>query len=137
MSPEIRKLVKERAQHLCEYCLALAHFSFHPFSIDHIVPLSQKGTDDPENLALSCQHCNNCKYSKSSFTDPLTGKIAPLFHPRKDTWVKHFVWNENATIIIGISPVGRATVACLKMNRQEAVNLREALRQFGVHPPTT
>lgn len=135
MTPEIRKLVKERANYLCEYCLALSKFSFHPFPIDHIIPVSQNGTDDPENLAYSCQHCNNCKYNRSKYADPLTRKIAPLYNPRLDTWLKHFVWNEDETIIIGITSVGRATVACLKMNRHEAVNLREALRQFGVHPP--
>ena len=135
MRTEIRKLVKERANHLCEYCLALSHFSFHPFSVDHIIPLSQNGTDELNNLALACQHCNNCKYNKSRCTDHLTGNIVPLFHPRLENWADHFRWNEDYTKIIGITSVGRATVYCLKMNRQAAVNLREALRQFGVHPP--
>ncbi|MFN7116348.1 MAG: HNH endonuclease [Saprospiraceae bacterium] len=135
MTQEIRKLVKERANYLCEYCLALSTFSFHPFPIDHIIPLSQNGTSDPDNLALACQHCNNCKYNKSADLDPLTGKVNPLFNPRLESWSDHFTWNEDFTLIIGTSAVGRTTVNCLKMNRQEAVNLRKALHHFGVHPP--
>jgi HNH endonuclease len=133
---EIRKTVKERANFVCEYCLALSQFSFHPFPVDHIIPLSKGGTNDLDNLALSCQHCNNCKYNKAEAIDPLTGNPAQLFNPRKDDWSKHFIWNDDYTFIIGITPVGRATVACLKMNREEARNLRAALYEFGVHPPT-
>lgn len=135
MTSETRNLIRERANHLCEYCQALSKFSFHSFSIDHIIPLSQNGTDDLNNLALACQHCNNCKYNKSTFTDPLTGNLTQLFNPRSDLWLEHLVWNEDFSVIVGTTPIGRATVACLKMNREEAVNLRKALRQFGVHPP--
>ena len=58
-----------------------------------------------------------------------------LYHPRQDKWEEHFVWNEDKTIILGISPIGRGTISCLKINREEAVNLRKALKMFGVHPP--
>jgi len=30
-------------------------------TIDHIVPQSRGGTDDPSNLALACVKCNNVK----------------------------------------------------------------------------
>ncbi len=33
------------------------------FSVEHITPKSSGGTDDPENLAMSCQGCNNRKYT--------------------------------------------------------------------------
>jgi hypothetical protein len=45
------------------------------------------------------------------------------------------MWNVNKTTIIGISPIGRATVYCLKVNRSEAINLRKVLAAYGVHPP--
>jgi hypothetical protein len=106
-----------------------------PFPIDHIIPLSQNGTDNLDNLALACQHCNNCKYNKSVCADPLRGNVVSLFNPRLASWSDHFRWNEDYTMIIGTSATGRATVNCLKMNRQEAVNLRQALHFFGVHPP--
>lgn len=65
---------------------------------------------------------------------PLTAIEVRLYHPRQDKWNDHFVWNEDQAVIIGISPVGRATISCLKINRKEAVNLRKALKAFGVHP---
>jgi 5-methylcytosine-specific restriction endonuclease McrA len=135
MQMEIRKLVKDRANHICEYCLALSQYAFHPFCVDHIIPISKQGSHLPDNLAFACQHCNNCKYNKYEHPDPLTGKIIPLYNPRKSKWSDHFVWDEDDSVIVGITSIGRATVSCLKMNREEAVNLRAALKQYGVHPP--
>lgn len=134
-STELRQFVRTRANHVCEYCLALSQFAFHPFCIDHIIPISKQGSDSVENLAFACQHCNNCKYDKYEHPDPLTGKIVPLYHPRKDKWHDHFVWDADDSVVIGVTPIGRATVSCLKINRKEAVNLRAALKQYGVHPP--
>jgi hypothetical protein len=127
--------VQSPANQVCEYCLALANYSFHPFPIDHIVPLSKGGSSAPDNLAYACQFCNNSKYDKISAVDPLTGIVAPLYNPRIHTWAKHFTWNEDFTMILGITPTGRGTVICLDMNRIEAVNLRSALRAYGVYPP--
>lgn len=132
---DLRNLVKSRARYTCEYCLAIAAYAFHPFPIDHIVPLAKGGKDEPENLAYACQFCNIRKYDKIQDIDPLTGRVNRLFNPRLDSWSDHFVWSKNDTVIVGISPIGRATVASLDMNRTEAINLRRALRDFGVHPP--
>jgi hypothetical protein len=135
LSQETKELVRKRANNLCEYCLAVGDYAFHPFSVDHIRPISEGGTNALDNLALACQHCNNCKYNKRKGFDLLNQTEADLFHPRKDPWSEHFIWNEDDSAIIGISPQGRATVHTLKMNREEAVNLRKALKAFGVHPP--
>ena len=40
------------------------------------------------------------------------------------------------TQIAGLSPVGRATVSRLKLNRAELVKLRRILRDVGEHPAT-
>jgi hypothetical protein len=58
-----------------------------------------------------------------------------LFHPRQQRWSDHFTRNEGATLIIGLSPTGRATVASLHLNRPELVNLRRILAAAGEHPP--
>ncbi len=81
-----------------------------PFSAEHVVPRSQGGETKLANLAWACQGCNNHKYNKSSARDPVTGELIPLFHPRRQRWTDHFVWNEDATLILGTSPCGRATV---------------------------
>lgn len=50
-------------------------------------------------------------------------------------WADHFVWNEDFSLIIGITPIGRATVETLQLNREGLVNLRKVLYPIGEHPP--
>lgn len=49
--------------------------------------------------------------------------------------IEHFVWIDDFTIIQGITPQGHATVDLLQMNRLGLINIRKALRAYGVHPP--
>ena len=58
-----RKLVRERAKFLCEYCHSLEEASASLFSIDHIIPQSLSGSDESNNLALACQRCNGHRYN--------------------------------------------------------------------------
>ena len=37
--------------------------------------------------------------------------------------------------VIGITPIGRATIVKLKLNRSGVKNLRVALKKLGLHPP--
>jgi hypothetical protein len=48
---------------------------------------------------------------------------------------KHFAWSVHSTMIIGLTPTGRATVEALRMNRKGVVNLRRVLFAMGEHPP--
>jgi 5-methylcytosine-specific restriction endonuclease McrA len=50
----IRRLVRERAKYLCEYCHSSEEASAAQFAIDHILPRSLGGADRLENLALAC-----------------------------------------------------------------------------------
>jgi hypothetical protein len=50
-------------------------------------------------------------------------------------WEEHFTWNEDVTQAIGITPVGRATIALLKINRDGVVNMRRVSAIMGYHPP--
>lgn len=130
-----RKAVAERARGCCEYCRSQARFAMQPFSVEHIIPQSQGGQTKLDNLALSCQGCNNHKYTKIEGRDPVSGDIVPLFHPRRQRWRDHFVWNDDFTLIIGLTPTGRATVEALRLNREGLVNLRRVLYAMGEHPP--
>jgi hypothetical protein len=87
-----------------------------------------------ENLAFSCG-CNSYKGDRTCARDPQTGRVAALFHPRRQRWSRHFAWSEEFTLIIGRTAVGRATVDALRLNRPELVNLRRVLRAMGEHPP--
>jgi HNH endonuclease len=133
---EIRAQVFERARGCCEYCQSQRDFSHDDFSVEHVIPRSVGGTDDLENLAMACQGCNNRKYTAIQATDPATGTLVNLYHPRLDVWATHFVWSADTIIIIGLTPTGRATIARLELNRSGLVNLRRALGMAGVHPPS-
>ena len=125
VSPELRMGVFERVSGCCEYCRSQAHYAMQSFSIEHIVPRSRGGDTVEDNLALACQGCNNHKYTKSDGHDPISGKTVLLFHPRKQQWNEHFTWNFDFTLIIGITPAGRATVEELNLNREGADKLKK------------
>jgi hypothetical protein len=110
-------------------------FATQSFSVEHILPRARGGSADLENLALSCQGCNNHKFTKTEGFDPLTKQTVPLFHPRKQRWRDHFTWNEDYTLVIGLTPTGRATVNELHLNRSSLSNLRHVLFASGEHPP--
>jgi HNH endonuclease len=131
----LKQLVFNRAKGLCEYCRSQARFAIDPLVIDHIQPVSRGGKTIAENLALSCQTCNNYKYTKTEALDPVTNQSVSLFHPREMVWENHFTWNEDVTQAIGITPVGRATIALLQINRDGVVNMRRVLAIMGYHPP--
>lgn len=135
ISSELRREVAERAHGCCEYCYSQAKFAMQSLSIEHIIPSSRGGESSASHLALACQGCNNRKYTKIDGNDPITGEVVPLFHPRNQQWQDHFSWNEDFTLIIGITPTGRATVEELGLNREGLVNLRRILYQAGEHPP--
>ena len=130
-----KRLVAQRAGHICEYCRTPAAFSSSPFSVEHIIPRVDGGSDAIDNLAYACQGCNNIKFTKIEVLDPETNRMVPLFHPRKDHWEAHFSWNADLLQISGLTPVGRATIDALKLNRAEVCNLRAVLFLIGEHPP--
>ena len=67
--------------------------------------------------------------------DPLTGELVPLFHPRQHEWQMHFAWSDDTLLIVGLSPIGRATVERLHLNRSGVRELRKILRDASKHPP--
>jgi HNH endonuclease len=133
-SKSVREKVEARANKLCEYRLSPLEFSPDPFSIEHILPLSTGGTNDSENLALSCQGCNGSKSVKIEAFDLVSQTIARFCNPCTDSWDEHFVWNEDFTEMIGLTAKGRVTIKILQLNRQRVVNLRRLLILAGEHP---
>lgn len=131
-----RRIVQARARDACEYCRCPVRYSVQSFSVEHIIPIAKGGRSSLENLALACQGCNGHKYTKTSGRDPITERTVPLFHPRRQHWREHFVWSDDFLIIIGQTPVGRATVEALHLNREGLVNLRRLLYPAGELPAT-
>lgn len=46
----------------CYYCGVVVGDTYH---VDHIVPLSRGGTDNPDNLVISCPRCNQRKNNRT------------------------------------------------------------------------
>ena len=104
-------------------------------SVRYFLPRAQSGATRLDNLALACQGRNNHKYDKIEAPDPVSEQLAPMYHPRGDRWDTHFAWSDDFTLIIGITPTGRATIEALHLNRDGVVNLRGLLYTIGQHPP--
>jgi len=135
-----KKLVRQRAKFLCEYCHSSEEASAALFPVDHIIPQSLKGSDDPDNLALACQRCNGYRYNFTTGIDPDTGQMLPLFNPRQQKWSDHFIWSADGLKIIGISSVGRATSNRLDLNDERhnegsIVKARRLWLKGGWHSP--
>lgn len=135
VSAKLRREVIKRAKGLCEYCRSNSAFSDSPFDVEHIIPISIGGKTVFGNLALSCHGCNLHKSSKIQGFDVISEENIRLFNPRNDDWNKHFTWAEDFSVIVGFTPVGRATVETLKLNRKGLINQRKMLCLFDKHPP--
>lgn len=131
MDSALRTLVWQRADKRCEYCrLRQAYAPFPVFHVEHVRPKKHDGGDDEHNLCIACSHCNLHKSSNLTGIDPKSDEITPLFHPRQQHWSDHFAYD--GAMIIGITPVGRATVRVLNMNDEERLELRRELKQLGL-----
>ncbi len=126
----IRLQVRLRAEKRCEYCHLPEGFGFYNHQVDHIISVRHKGSSDLSNLAWACFDCNNAKGSDVAAYDDATGQLAPLFNPRTQEWSDHF--RLDGAKIIGITPVGRATVSFLNFNRDEQVGTRQDLIEIGL-----
>ncbi len=127
--------VRRRARDRCEYCLIPQVLFDRRFHIEHIVAKQHGGRTTIDNLALACWQCNLKKGPNLSAIDPGTGELCRLFHPRLDIWKGHFAFHEFGSPgirveIIGLTPVGRATVRLLELNEELRQVLRYEIRQL-------
>ena len=127
--------VAQRAAHLCEYCHAPESIFNFPFEVEHIIPPNRGGSDDETNWALACRSCNLHKAHHLDGADAETGVVAKLFHPRQDRWEEHFRIDAATTSILGRTPVGRATVERLRLNRASQLAARRQWMRLGLFPP--
>ena len=126
MEPSVREFVRRRAEDRCEYCrLPQLSVGFLAFHIEHVIARQHGGSDEIDNLAWACHRCNAYKGPNISSIDELTLQLVPLFHPRRDQWPDHFQFV--GASIVGLTPVGRATVKLLGFNDPYRVELREQL----------
>lgn len=127
-------MVAERAGHRCEYCRAPEEVFNFTFEVEHIQPQSLRGTNDGNNLALSCESCNLFKSDATTGWDDLTLQTSPLFHPRQNVWTEHFLFAPETASVHGQTPSGRATVERLRLNSAFQVRARQHWVRLGLYP---
>lgn len=133
MNPNYRR-VSSRANQRCEFCLAPEVLFNFPFEVEHLIPVSRRGSDDLVNLALACRSCNLFKASYTEFLDEVEQEQVRLFSPRDDRWSDHFRLDLDRAEIVGITKIGRATVECLRMNEPVQVTARALWIQLRLFP---
>lgn len=114
MDAMTRGFVRQRAGDRCEYCHLHQDHSALSHHLEHI---------------RAKQRCNLHKGTNLTGIDPKTGHLAPIFHPRRDRWSDHFVFE--GVRIIGLSAVGRATIRVLNMNDARRLELRTEVLKRG------
>ncbi|HEY9700978.1 MAG TPA: HNH endonuclease signature motif containing protein [Allocoleopsis sp.] len=126
--------VAQRANHRCEYCQAPEVIFNVNFEVDRIIPISKNGTDQEQNLALSCRICNLRKLDHTHVFDSVSQEQIRLFNPRIDLWDDHFiVANEPPLILEGKTAIGLVTIERLDMNSRLQIRAREIWRNLGIY----
>lgn len=124
--------VAARAKHVCEYCRAPEAVFNLPFEVEHIIPVSRGGSDESENLALSCRSCNLYKSNLISAFDEESQSEVSLFNPRQNIWNEHFKINKSSGEIEGLTSIGRAAIKYLKINGKAQLTARIQWLKLGL-----
>ena len=132
METALQRAVRERAKHRCEYCRFPEAFAEAPFHVDHVIARQHGGGHELENRALACCFCNRFKGPNLSGVDPVSGHVARLFDPRENNWAEHFGWN--GPQLVGHTAIGRATIQALRLNRADAIAVRQLMIKEGKYP---
>ncbi len=153
---DVRDVVRLRALDACEYCLMPTSGKFH---VEHIVahanwPAYQAGTlskplrqrdrlrltsaNHIANYAWSCSFCNEGKGDETM--GRYGGRFVRFFDPRYDNWPDHFAFLPSSEygVIVGVTPVGEATVEGLGFNDggvESPLATRYVAIIKGVYPP--
>jgi hypothetical protein len=130
MSGTHEQTIRKWAADRCEYCRMPEADSALKHVLDHVTARQHGGKAELTNLALCCGRCNRHKGPNLAGIDPDTGEMCRLFHPRADSWTVHFRYD--GAVLVGLTPIGRATVATLAINLPLRIAARRALIDTGV-----
>lgn len=135
ISKEKADRVRRTADNRCGYCLSSQRYVMAKLEVEHIIPRALGGSDEEENLWLSCSLCNRYKGIQLEAIDLQTNKVVRLFNPRRQVWNEHFTWSSDGVRIIGLTETGRVSVDALQLNNEIAVEVRRNWVIAGWHPP--
>lgn len=132
ISEALRRMVVERADRLCEYCLVHERDVYHGCEVDHIISVKHGGPTVAENLAYACFHCNRHKGTDLGSVSRRTGTLVRFYHPRLDRWKEHFYLSEGRIEPTG--EIGEVTARMLEFNHPERIAFRKLLIETGRYP---
>jgi hypothetical protein len=66
--------------------------------------------------------------------DPESGEVVPLFDPRRHRWEGHFGVAEHSARLVGLTPIGRATIARLRLNQPAQLAARRQWMRLRLFP---
>ena len=115
----VREQVRQRANFACEYCQISETDAGGLLTIDHFRPISKGGNDHLNNLIYCCHRCNSYKYNYF----PSNEGEKEIWNPRKESREAHFFLLEDGSLQ-AISPVGKATIQLLRLNRPPLISFR-------------
>jgi len=128
----LRRLVADRAYHVCEYCLIHEEDTFWGCQIDHVISRKHGGATEPGNLAWACACCNAAKGSDLGSLVGQPPQLTRLFHPRSDRWSDNF--HLRGAQIQPVTVVGSATEKLLQFNQDHRLRERGVLADSGRYP---
>ncbi|MCY7406000.1 MAG: HNH endonuclease [Alkalinema sp. CAN_BIN05] len=132
LNKSLRKLVVDRSDHLCEYCLIHDDDTVLGCAIDHIISLKHGGPNTADNLAYACVFCNRYKGSDVGSMIWETQEFVRFYNPRRDLWSEHF--QLDGVTIEALSSIGEVTARILGFNDRERLLERQVLIDRGRYP---
>ncbi len=132
VSAELRRLVHERAQALCEYCLIHEEDTFFGCQVDHIISEKHSGPTEAQNLASACTFCNRAKGTDLGSMASGSGQLTRFFNPRDDRWSEHF--RLDGARIVPLTVIGEVTSSVLQFNAVDRLSERFALISVSRYP---
>ncbi|HET6248619.1 MAG TPA: HNH endonuclease signature motif containing protein [Tepidisphaeraceae bacterium] len=128
----LRRLVFERANDICEYCLISCHDTYLKCVVEHIIAEKHGGPTVADNLASACYPCNIFKGTDIASLTSEKRQLFRLFNPRTDRWLDHF--KLDGAIIRPLTEIGDVTVQLLSVNNADRLELREILQAKTRYP---
>ncbi len=132
VSAELRRLVRDRADGLCEYCLVHERDAYFDCEVDHVISEKHGGPTADSNLAYACPLCNRAKGSDLGSLTSSSGVLIRFFNPRADRWTDHF--RLDGVRIVPKTEIGDVTARILALNDPERIEEREMLKARGRYP---
>jgi HNH endonuclease len=132
INAELRRLVSDRAEHICEYCLVSEVHRSSGCQVDHIISVKHGGATTADNLCYACIFCNLQKGTDLGSINWQTGELVRFFNPRRDFWGEHFRLDE--AVIEHQTDIGEVTTRILDFNSDDRLIERQALIASGQYP---